>query len=78
MNLRERPTLRFTDRVISTPEGREARGVADHGRAGSKQLFDRGWVAVGFVEKWFWKAIHGLSIRGELPLTAFAHSEVAS
>jgi rubrerythrin len=50
----------------------EARAFAENGRANMQHVFDRGWVAVGPVEKWFWQAVNGLSARGgELPLTAF-------
>ena len=55
----------------------EARAFADNGRANMQHLFDRGWVSVGPVEKWFWQAVNGLSARGQLPLTEFAHAEVA-
>ncbi len=55
----------------------EARCFAENGRANMEHLFDRGWVAVNPVEKWFWKAVNGLSARTEPPLTEFAYAEVA-
>ncbi|HEX8953981.1 MAG TPA: ferritin-like domain-containing protein [Polyangia bacterium] len=55
----------------------EARCFAENGRANMQHLFDRGWVAVGPVEKFFWQAVNGLSARGEPPLTQFA-TEVVS
>jgi rubrerythrin len=55
----------------------EARCFAENGRANMQHLFDRGWVAVNPVEKFFWQAVSGLSARGEPPLTEFAYAEVA-
>jgi hypothetical protein len=55
----------------------EARCFAENGRANMQHLFDRGFVAVNPVEKWFWQAVNGLSARGEPPLTQFAYAEVA-
>ena len=55
----------------------EARCFADNGRANMEWLFDRGWVSVNPVEKWFWQAVNGLSSRAAPPLTQFAYAEVA-
>jgi rubrerythrin len=52
----------------------EARCFAENGRANMEHLFDRGWVAVGPVEKLFWNAVNGLSARSEPPLTPFAEA----
>ncbi len=50
----------------------EARCFAENSRANMEYLFDHGFVAVGPVEKFFWKAVNGLSARSEPPLTPFA------
>jgi rubrerythrin len=55
----------------------EARCFAENGRANMQHLFDSGYVAVGPVEKLFWKAVNGLGARSQPPLTEFAHLEVA-
>lgn len=65
----ERETLRELRQL-------EARCFADNGRANMDYLFDRGHVAVGPVEKLFWRAVNGLGARSEPPLTRFV--EVAS
>ncbi|MGZ3441926.1 MAG: ferritin-like domain-containing protein, partial [Polyangia bacterium] len=55
----------------------EARAFAENGRANMDHLFDRGWVAINPVEKFFWKAVNGISARSAPPLTEFASMEVA-
>ena len=67
-------TQRDTEREL---RALEAVGFAENGRANMEYLFDRGFVAVNPVEKWFWQAVNGLSARAEPPLTSFAYAEVA-
>ena len=72
------PSERVQSETLRELRQLEARCFADNGRANMQHLFDRGYVAVGPVEKFFWQAVNGLSARSEPPLTQFAHTEVVS
>jgi rubrerythrin len=71
------PDERTHDDTLAELRQLEARAFAENGRANMQYLFDRGFVAVNPVEKWFWKAVNGLSARSAPPLTRFASMEVA-